>query len=40
VRIIRNDVMHFDTDGIPLEDLEKLREFARFLRLLQRVGVT
>jgi CBS domain-containing protein len=40
VRIIRNDVMHFDPDGIPSEDLEHLREFARFLQLLQSVGLT
>jgi len=40
VRIIRNDVMHFDPDGIPDEDLVTLREFARFLQLLQSVGVT
>jgi hypothetical protein len=40
VREIRNDVMHFDPDGIPPEDLERLRDFARFLRKLKRIGVT
>ncbi len=40
VRIIRNDVMHFDPDGIPPSDLERLREFARFLQRLQGVGVS
>jgi CBS domain-containing protein len=40
VREIRNDVMHFDPDGIPDNDLEILRDFARFLRTLQALGVT
>ncbi len=40
VRSIRNDVMHFDPDSIPEEDLEILREFAGFLRSLQRIGAT
>jgi CBS domain-containing protein len=40
VRLIRNDVMHFDPDGIPPEDLEQLRDFAFFLRRLQNVGIT
>jgi len=40
VREIRNDVMHFDPDGIPNEDLETLRDFARFLRTLQTIGAT
>ena len=35
VRRIRNDVMHFDPDGIPEDDLQALREFARFLQKLQ-----
>ncbi len=39
VRGIRNDVMHFDPDGIPEEDLLSLREFARFLQKLQSIGV-
>jgi hypothetical protein len=38
VRSIRNDVMHFDPDGIPPADLERLRDFAGFLRKLQTIG--
>jgi CBS domain-containing protein len=40
VREIRNDVMHFDPDGIPPEDLIRLRDFAGFLQRLQQIGVT
>ncbi len=40
IRKIRNDVMHFDTDSIPGEDLESLRTFARFLQRLETLGVT
>ena len=40
VREIRNDVMHFDPDGIPENDLNVLRDFARFLRTLQTIGAT
>ncbi len=40
VREIRNDVTHFDPDGIPPDDLEVLRDFARFLRSLQAIGAT
>lgn len=40
VREIRNDVMHFDPDGISDDDREVLREFAHFLRMLQRIGAT
>ena len=39
VRRIRNDVMHFDPDGIPEKDLMTLREFARFLQRLQIIDV-
>lgn len=39
VRGIRNDVMHFDPDGIPENDLQTIREFARFLQRLQSIGV-
>lgn len=39
VRRIRNDVMHFDPDGLEEADLEVLREFAQFLRRLRDVGV-
>lgn len=37
VRTIRNDVMHFDPDGISEEDLETLRTFASFLQTLADV---
>lgn len=40
VRDIRNDVMHFDPDGIPPDDLQRLREFAAFLQRLRGMGVT
>lgn len=40
VRETRNDVMHFDPDGIEDEALEVLRDFAKFLRTLQTVGAT
>jgi CBS domain-containing protein len=32
VRSIRNDVMHFDPEGLDPSDLEALRSFARFLQ--------
>jgi CBS domain len=35
VREIRNDVMHFDPDGITESDLEALRKFVSFLQRLQ-----
>lgn len=38
VREIRNDVMHFDPDGLEDADLEFLREFAQFLKRLRDVG--
>ncbi len=38
VREIRNDVMHFDPDGLAPEDLLFLREFAQFLKRLRDVG--
>jgi CBS domain-containing protein len=40
IREIRNDVMHFDPDGIPPDDLERLRDFARFMQRLQGIGVS
>jgi CBS domain-containing protein len=40
VRRIRNDVMHFDPDGVPPEQLAALRDFTRFLQRLKGVGVT
>jgi predicted transcriptional regulator len=40
LRRIRNDVMHFDPDGIPEADLDALRDSAKFLQRLQAIGVT
>jgi CBS domain-containing protein len=40
IRTIRNDVMHFDPDGIVEADLDRLRDFAYFLQRLQTMGVT
>jgi len=40
VRRVRNDVMHFDPDGIPPNDLERLRDFAGFLKKLQAIGAS
>jgi CBS domain protein len=37
VRIIRNDVMHFDPEGIEEGDLKKLRDFVSFLQRLQKL---
>lgn len=34
---IRNEVMHFDPEGLEDKDLTKLREFAIFLRKIQRL---
>ena len=39
VRMIRNDVMHFDPDGIPPVDLDALRDFTRFLQRLRYLGL-
>lgn len=39
VREIRNNVMHFDPDGLEDSSLETLREFAQFLKRLRDVGV-
>jgi predicted transcriptional regulator len=38
IRDIRNDVMHFDPDGLEDEDVTVLREFAQFLKRLRDVG--
>ena len=35
VRVIRNEVMHFDPDGITEDSLEDLRRFSKFLMRLQ-----
>ena len=39
VREIRNDVMHFDPQGIDPEAMQALREFVRFLQELWRLRV-
>ena len=38
VRNIRNDVMHFDPDELSAEETRTLRNFARFLREIVRMG--
>ncbi len=38
VRLIRNDVMHFDPDGITDEDHSLLRHFVQFLHDVRRVA--
>ncbi len=38
IRDIRNDVMHFDPDGLDDEDLKLLREFSGFLKRLRDAG--
>ncbi|SEI15024.1 CBS domain-containing protein [Tardiphaga sp. OK245] len=38
VRNIRNDVMHFDPDGVPAADLNHLRGIAHFLQQLQVIN--
>ncbi|MFZ0963430.1 MAG: CBS domain-containing protein [Terriglobia bacterium] len=38
IRELRNDVMHFDPDGLEPSDMELLREFAQFLKRLRDVG--
>jgi len=40
VRKTRNEVMHFDPDGIEDKSLHELRDFVRLLRRLQSVGAT
>lgn len=39
VRGIRNDVMHFDPDGVVDEDLRALRQFAKLFGVLTAAGV-
>jgi CBS domain-containing protein len=38
VRVIRNDVMHFDPEGIGDKDIDTLRAFVKFLQELRKVG--
>lgn len=37
VRLIRNDVMHFDPDGISDDQLRKLRQFSKLLDQIQKM---
>lgn len=37
IREIRNDVMHFDPDGIGEDEIIRLREFTRFLQQLTQI---
>jgi predicted transcriptional regulator len=37
VRVIRNDVMHFDPDGLSPDDLDMLRSFVLFLQRLREL---
>jgi predicted transcriptional regulator len=37
VREIRNDIMHFDPDGIAEDELKKVRDFANLLRQIQHI---
>lgn len=38
-RDIRNDIMHFDPQGIDPKDIQLLRSFVRLLEKLRRIGV-
>ncbi|MBX3424257.1 MAG: CBS domain-containing protein [Pirellulales bacterium] len=40
VNLIRNDVMHFDPDGIGEDDLETLRKSSRFIQELRDLAVS
>jgi CBS domain-containing protein len=40
VRLIRNDVMHFDQDQLATGDLSTLRNFALFMRWLRELGAS
>ena len=40
VRNIRNDVMHFEPDGLSDEDTKQLKDFSRFLRKLISSGTS
>jgi CBS domain-containing protein len=40
VRLIRNDVMHFDPDGITNEDHSLLRHFVQFLHDVRRIAAS
>ncbi|UZD97419.1 CBS domain-containing protein [Pseudomonas corrugata] len=38
VRIIRNDIMHFDPDGITEDDHELLHNFVRFIHIVENLS--
>ena len=38
IRLIRNDVMHFDPDGIPDSAMDDLRKFVNFMQGLSKIG--
>ena len=38
IRRIRNDVMHFDSDGVLPKELEQLRDFKAFLNRIQAIA--
>ena len=38
VRNIRNDVMHFNPDGLSENETKKLRDIARFFETLVHIG--
>lgn len=38
IREIRNDIMHFEPEGIPDEDLKTLRDFSKFMNRLRTLG--
>ena len=38
IRRIRNDVMHFDPDGISPNEVKVLRDFARLMQSLAQMG--
>lgn len=40
VRLIRNDVMHFDPDGISPDEVITLRKFVRFLQRINEISST
>jgi hypothetical protein len=40
IRDIRNDVMHFDPDGISDQERSTLRRFVAFMQQLSKIGVT
>ena len=37
IRRIRNDVMHFDSDGVLPKELDSLRDFKKFLNQVQNI---